>query len=125
LDGLGGSCSFAAQKTGHENAMPILLIALVAIVVLVVLGFFVVGLALKLLWWALIGLVVGALARLILPGKQDISLLATAGTGVAAGLLGGLIANVLDLGTLLQFVAVIVVAVVLVAAVSGSRLARA
>jgi uncharacterized membrane protein YeaQ/YmgE (transglycosylase-associated protein family) len=105
--------------------MPILLIALVAIVVLVVLGFFVVGLALKLLWWALIGLVVGALARLILPGKQDISLLATAGTGVAAGLLGGLIANVLDLGTLLQFVAVIVVAVVLVAAVSGSRLARA
>ncbi|HZG35963.1 MAG TPA: hypothetical protein VEY87_08955 [Gaiellaceae bacterium] len=105
--------------------MPILLIALIAIVVLFVLGWLVVGLALKLLWWALVGLVIGALARLILPGKQEISLLATAGTGVAAGLLGGLIANVLDLGTLLQFVVVVIVAVALVAAVSGSRLARA
>jgi uncharacterized membrane protein YeaQ/YmgE (transglycosylase-associated protein family) len=103
----------------------VVVLVLLAIVVVLVLAWVVVGLVFKLLWWALVGLAVGALARLILPGKQEIGLLATAGTGIAAGLLGGLVANVLDLGAILQFVAVVVVAVVLVALVSGSRLARA
>ncbi len=69
--------------------MPILVIVLLAVVALIVIGWLVVGLALKLLWWALIGLVIGALARLVLPGKQNLSILATAGAGVAAALLGG------------------------------------
>jgi uncharacterized membrane protein YeaQ/YmgE (transglycosylase-associated protein family) len=74
---------------------------IIAIVLLFFLGWVVVGLALKLLWWALIGLVIGALARLILPGRQAIGLLATAGAGVAAALLGGIIGNALDLGSFL------------------------
>ena len=57
-----------------------------------------VGLALKLLWWALVGLVTGALARLILRGKQSIGLLATAAAGIAGALLGGNVGHALDLG---------------------------
>jgi hypothetical protein len=46
----------------------IVLIIILAIILVVVLRVAIVGLALKLLWWALVGLVVGALARLVLPG---------------------------------------------------------
>ena len=105
--------------------MAVVLVVLVAIIVLIVLGWFIVGLALKLLWWALIGLVVGGLARLILPGKQNLSLLATAGAGVAAALLGGIIAHTLDVGSVLQFLIAVAVAVALVAALGGTRFARA
>jgi uncharacterized membrane protein YeaQ/YmgE (transglycosylase-associated protein family) len=103
----------------------IVLIVVLAIVALLVLGWIVVGLALKLLWWALIGLVVGALARLILPGKQSIGLLATAGAGIAAALLGGILAHALDVGSILQFVIAVAVAIALIAALGGTRLARA
>jgi uncharacterized membrane protein YeaQ/YmgE (transglycosylase-associated protein family) len=104
--------------------VPIIVIVLIAIAALVVIGL-VVGLALKLLWWALIGLVIGALARLILPGKQNLSILATAGAGVAAALLGGIVAHALDLGNVLQFVIALVLAVALVAVLGGTRFARA
>jgi len=105
--------------------MVVVLIVILAIVALFVVGWAIVGLAFKLLWWALIGLVIGALARLILPGKQNLSLLATAGAGVAAALLGGIVANALDLGSLLQFVVAVALAVALVAALGGTRFARA
>jgi len=102
----------------------IILIVIVAVVALFVVGWLVVGLVFKLLWWALVGLAIGALARLILPGKQQISLLATAGAGIAAALLGGIVAHALDLGGVLQFLIAVAVAVGLVAALAGSRLAR-
>jgi uncharacterized membrane protein YeaQ/YmgE (transglycosylase-associated protein family) len=105
--------------------VPVVVIVLLAVVALLVVGGLVIGLALKLLWWALIGLVVGALARLILPGKQEMSLIATVGVGVAAALLGGIVAHALDLGSLLQFVIALVLAVALVAALGRTRLARA
>jgi uncharacterized membrane protein YeaQ/YmgE (transglycosylase-associated protein family) len=108
-----------------ERRKVIVLIVIVAIVALFVIGWLVVGLVFKLLWWALVGLAIGALARLILPGKQQISLLATAGAGVAAALLGGIVAHALDLGGVLQFVIAVAVAVGLIAALAGSRLARA
>ena len=102
----------------------ILLIVVLAIVALFVVGWVVVGLVFKLLWWALVGLAIGALARLILPGRQPISLLATAGAGIAAALLGGIVAHALDLGGLLQFVIAVAVAAGLIAALAGSRYAR-
>jgi uncharacterized membrane protein YeaQ/YmgE (transglycosylase-associated protein family) len=103
----------------------ILIVILLAIVLLVVLGWFVVGLAFKLLWWALIGLVIGALARLVLPGKQAIGLLGTAGAGIAGALLGGIIADALGVGTIIQFVIAVAVAAGLIAALAGSRRAYA
>lgn len=39
-----------------------------------------------------VGLIIGSLGRLLLPGKQDISLLMTIVIGVAAALLGGIVA---------------------------------
>lgn len=103
----------------------IVLVVVVAIVLLLVVGWLVVGLVFKLLWWALVGLAIGALARLILPGKQQISLLATAGAGIAAALLGGILAHALHVGSVLQFVIAVAVAAGLIAALAGSRYARA
>lgn len=42
-------------------------------------------------WMVIIGLVVGILARLILPGAQHISLLMTALFGIGGSVIGGLI----------------------------------
>ena len=39
------------------------------------------------------GAIVGGLARLVIPGRQDMSLLVTIGCGLAGGALGGLIAE--------------------------------
>lgn len=90
------------------------LLILAAVAVVVIVAILVVGLVLKLLWWALIGLVLGAIARAILPGKQNIGILRTAGAGIAAALLGGLIAHAVGVGNVLQFVIATAVAVVLV-----------
>jgi uncharacterized membrane protein YeaQ/YmgE (transglycosylase-associated protein family) len=44
------------------------------------------------------GLVVGAVARLIIPGHQDISLVMTLVLGVIGSLIGGVVANALGTG---------------------------
>jgi uncharacterized membrane protein YeaQ/YmgE (transglycosylase-associated protein family) len=96
------------------------LLIVLGLLLLLVLGWIVVGLALKLVWWALIGLFIGALGRLALPGKQSIGLLWTAAAGVAAALLGGIVAHALDLGGFLQFVVAVALAAGLIALLSGS-----
>lgn len=45
-----------------------------------------------------VGLVVGALARLILPGRQNISILLTIVVGIVGALVGTAIANALEVG---------------------------
>jgi uncharacterized membrane protein YeaQ/YmgE (transglycosylase-associated protein family) len=103
----------------------ILLLALLAAIVLLAIGIAVIGLTIKLLWWALIGLAIGALGRLVLPGSQPIGVLATAALGVAAALLGGIIAHALDAGGLVQFLIAVAVAAGLIALYGGSRFHRA
>jgi|SRR5436190_9710761 len=97
---------------------------IVAIVLLFIIGWAVVGLVFKLLWWALVGVAIGALARLIIPGKQKISILATAGAGIAASLLGGVIGHILGVGNILQFVIAVIAAIVIVSALSVTESAR-
>jgi uncharacterized membrane protein YeaQ/YmgE (transglycosylase-associated protein family) len=46
------------------------------------------------------GLIIGALARLLLPGKQKIGLFWTLGLGLAGSLIGGTIANALGTGSI-------------------------
>jgi uncharacterized membrane protein YeaQ/YmgE (transglycosylase-associated protein family) len=46
------------------------------------------------------GLIIGALARLLLPGKQKIGLLWTLGLGLAGSVIGGTIANALGTGSI-------------------------
>jgi len=46
------------------------------------------------LWMFIVGIVVGAIARLIMPGAQDMGILMTGVLGVAGSFLGGLIARI-------------------------------
>jgi uncharacterized membrane protein YeaQ/YmgE (transglycosylase-associated protein family) len=48
----------------------------------------------NILSWLLFGLVAGAIARLVVRGRQPIGCLATIAVGVVGALLGGLIGNV-------------------------------
>lgn len=44
------------------------------------------------------GIIIGPLARLVMPGKQDIGLLATIIAGAVGALVGGVIAQLLGVG---------------------------
>lgn len=46
----------------------------------------------------IMGLIIGPLARLVMPGKQNISLGMTVLVGAAAAIIGGLIADLLGVG---------------------------
>jgi uncharacterized membrane protein YeaQ/YmgE (transglycosylase-associated protein family) len=65
------------------------------------------------------GLIIGALARLFKPGKQNLGILATLGLGVVGSLIGGTIAWLIGTGSIwelniLGFVLSVVAAVLLV-----------
>ncbi|MCW2961384.1 MAG: hypothetical protein JWM25_1168 [Thermoleophilia bacterium] len=100
--------------------MPIL-IALAVVVILFIVGVNVIGFGLNLLWMLLLGLIIGAVARLLVPGRQEMSVLLTSLIGVVGALTGGLLADrVFDWGGIAQFLASLVVAAVLVAIAAGS-----
>ena len=104
--------------------MPVIVVLLIIVVVLLVAGSLV-GLAFSLLWLALTGLVIGALGRLILPGRQDIGLVATALVGVAASLLGGILANLFDVGSIIEFLVAVVLAAIGIALFASTEHRRA
>jgi uncharacterized membrane protein YeaQ/YmgE (transglycosylase-associated protein family) len=91
--------------------MSVIVILLIVVLVLLLAGSLV-GLAFSLLWLALTGLVIGALGRLVLPGRQEIGLLATALVGIAASLLGGILANLFDVGWVVQFLVAVALAAI-------------
>jgi uncharacterized membrane protein YeaQ/YmgE (transglycosylase-associated protein family) len=68
--------------------------------------------------WLLIGLVIGALARLLVPGRQHIGLILTIVIGVVAALVGGILTTaVLGAGhTLITFIVALLAAALLVSA---------
>lgn len=70
------------------------------------------------------GLVIGALARLIKPGKQNLSLLATLALGLVGSVIGGLIAQLFGTGGIFElnvigFVLAVVAAVLLIGVAEG------
>jgi uncharacterized membrane protein YeaQ/YmgE (transglycosylase-associated protein family) len=70
------------------------------------------------------GLVIGALARLIKPGKQSLSILWTLLLGLAGSVIGGLIANLLGTGgvfelNILGFVVAVIASVLLIGVAEG------
>jgi uncharacterized membrane protein YeaQ/YmgE (transglycosylase-associated protein family) len=80
--------------------------------------------------WLLFGLLAGAVARLVVPGRQAIGCLATLAIGLVGALIGGLIGEVLfghkihygwDLGPFLLAVAGAVVLLLVFDALAGRR----
>jgi uncharacterized membrane protein YeaQ/YmgE (transglycosylase-associated protein family) len=75
------------------------------------------------------GLVIGVLARLIKPGRQNLGILATLGLGLVGSIIGGLIASWLGTGgiwelNVLGFVLAVIAAVLLIGVaetVTGGR----
>lgn len=70
------------------------------------------------------GLIIGALARLIKPGKQNLGLVATLGLGLVGSLIGGLIAQFFGTGgifelNILGFVLAVVASVLLIGVAEG------
>ena len=43
------------------------------------------------IWWLIIGLIAGALARLIMPGRDAMGIIATILLGIVGSILGGLV----------------------------------
>lgn len=70
------------------------------------------------------GLIIGALARLIKPGKQNLGILATLGLGLVGSLIGGIIAQFFGTGSIwelniLGFILAVVASVMLIGVAEG------
>lgn len=70
------------------------------------------------------GLIIGALARLIKPGKQNLGLIATLLLGLAGSVIGGVIANLLGAGEIFElnvlgFIVALIAAIALISVAEG------
>ena len=75
------------------------------------------------------GLVIGALARLIKPGQQNLSVFMTLLLGLAGSVIGGVIANLLGTGDIFElnflgFIVAVIAAVILIGVVEGAAGSR-
>ena len=81
--------------------------------------------------WILFGLLAGAVARLLVPGRQAIGCIGTLAVGIVGALIGGLIGEVVlgdddtrfrwDLGPFLLAVAGSIVLLLVIQAIGGRR----
>ena len=76
------------------------------------------------------GLVIGALARLIKPGKQNLGIIATLLLGLVGSVIGGLVANLLGTGdifelNILGFIVAVIAAVALIGVAEAITAGRA
>jgi uncharacterized membrane protein YeaQ/YmgE (transglycosylase-associated protein family) len=101
-----------------------IVVILIAIVLALLLAGALVGLVFELLWLVIAGLVIGALGRLVLPGQQQIGLLATALVGIAASVLGGILADIFDAGWLIQLLVAVVLAAIGITIFASSERGR-
>jgi uncharacterized membrane protein YeaQ/YmgE (transglycosylase-associated protein family) len=67
------------------------------------------------------GLIVGALARLVIPGRNPMSILATIGVGIVGALIGGLIAGLIGAGWLITIILEVAIAALLVYFLTSRR----
>lgn len=78
----------------------------------------------QILGFLLIGVVIGVLARLLRPGRQNLSMLATIGVGLVAALIGGVVASLIGTGGVDElnvwgFIAAVVAAIILIPVAEG------
>lgn len=55
------------------------------------------------IWWLVVGLIVGSLAKFIMPGRDPGGIIVTALLGVAGAFVGGAIASALGIGSFTGF----------------------
>ncbi|MEV5568649.1 GlsB/YeaQ/YmgE family stress response membrane protein [Spirillospora sp. NPDC052269] len=79
---------------------------------------------LTVLWFIIVGAVIGALARLLVPGRNPIGILLTIGVGIVGSILGGLIAGALGAGSLIAFIFSVIIAAVGVVALTSHGTGR-
>ena len=98
-----------------------MILAIFAVLVLLFVVLPIIGMALwALLTTVVVGLVVGGLGRLVLPGSQPIGFLATVGAGLCGSILGGFFGqHVLAIGWLGTLLLEVAIAAVLVALLAG------
>jgi uncharacterized membrane protein YeaQ/YmgE (transglycosylase-associated protein family) len=70
------------------------------------------------------GLIVGALARLVVPGRNPIGIGMTILLGIVGSIAGGMVSHALGVHGLLTLIFSVVIAALLVAMVSGTRRSR-
>ncbi|WP_235736196.1 GlsB/YeaQ/YmgE family stress response membrane protein [Nocardioides alcanivorans] len=78
----------------------------------------------QILGFILIGVVIGVLARLLRPGKQSLSMMATVGVGLVSALIGGIVASLIGTGSLdeinfIGFVVAVIAAIVIIPVAEG------
>ena len=71
------------------------------------------GLTVSLAYYALSGLVVGALARLVLPGREKIGIVGTILIGLGGGAIGGVVGRMLGVGNVIELVLSVAAAAIL------------
>lgn len=73
--------------------------------------------------WLVVGLIIGAVAHLLVPGRQRIGIIGTIVFGIVGALVGGLVTTaIIGAGhVIITFIIALVVAAVLIAAVSHPR----
>ncbi len=99
--------------------MPVLVGVLLLVVALLI-GGALLGIALNLIWYLLVGLVIGAVARLIVPKTAGMGLLATSLYGIGGALIGGMVADeVFDWGLLGSVITSVAVAAFLIVVFSA------
>jgi uncharacterized membrane protein YeaQ/YmgE (transglycosylase-associated protein family) len=76
------------------------------------------------LWYILVGAVVGVVARLVVPGRNPIGVFLTLLVGVAGAIVGGVIAASLGAGSVIAFIFAVVVAAIAVAVLTGALTGR-
>lgn len=79
----------------------------------------------SIIYFLVMGLIIGALARLIKPGKQNLGILATIVLGIVGAVIGGVVASLLGTGQvgdmdLLGGIVAVIAAVLLIGVAEGA-----
>jgi uncharacterized membrane protein YeaQ/YmgE (transglycosylase-associated protein family) len=97
---------------------------LLIFVAIVLFGGAVIAAGLTVLWWVLIGLIIGGLARLLVRGTSRLGAGRTIIAGIVGSLAGGWAADYFDLGWFLQLCAAVLVAALLIGLVFAPMSSR-
>jgi uncharacterized membrane protein YeaQ/YmgE (transglycosylase-associated protein family) len=95
--------------------MTVLFWLLLIVVLLALFGWAIAGFVWAVIWYAVVGIVIGGLARVLVRGTGRYGIGMTIVAGIGGALLGGLLANALDSGPLVQFLLAVLAAAILIA----------